>query len=254
MSRAHLCSVSLAVFSFASPLLAQTTTLAVKSPTKSGDDTINITYKDAQGVSHALPAPTGQPGNSSDDLTKGMSEVDKATRYAEAINDAAAAAAEANGTPGQPPVAASSLGSHVTVTGANGFTLDHVNVSSNTSQKVKGLATLTVGSFASLPGEPLLLGTVEFTDGIAGRTMDGEPSFVSVGTDRYVATLPTAPFTRLEDLTLALVDSLQANGVRATASADGLTILILLDADIDVWIEADTDDRVTNFELDVGKL
>lgn len=229
--------------------VGKTITIAVSSPKKSGDDIINIQYKDSANHTRTLSVTTGDPSNKDDDLTKGMPESEMATKYAASIN-----AAAHKKDPDHPPVTAVSLGNHVTIAGANGNTLDKLSISSNTGQYVRQFLSLDSGTLAGLRSNPMLFAMVEFSGGIAGRNLDGNPSLFSVGTERYVATVPAGDFTRIRDVALALVSDLEAHGIRATTTADGKIILVVLDPKVDVYISAGTDDRVANSKVELTTL
>ncbi|MBI4878992.1 MAG: hypothetical protein HY812_04935 [Planctomycetes bacterium] len=250
MMRALAASLVLAC---ALPSWAKIAVLDVGAPGQTGQETITITYKDAADVTHSLDVTTAQAGAEDTPeqaaakgaIKKGQTDDQKAAAIAKAISDKAGA----NG-----PVSAASFAGVVNIgcTGSNKLEKVVFN-GGNTDERHKLTYTDTVSTVIDFPANEILIATVRLEGAIAGITVDGEPAMLEVGTDRHVATLSTASFTRLSDLALALVRELEAHGVRV--SLFGRTeILILVDPDVDNGVWVGDNDRALVMSFSYGSL
>jgi hypothetical protein len=192
------------------------------SPTQNGDETIKISYKDANGANQNLETTTGQFGsrNKADDLTKGMGAAAKAEKIRDAIN-------AASGTSG---ITATAAGGVVTVTPPAGGSITKFDVTNNTSeknnwQKVHSFAA--AGEAGNAEAHATFLGSPQ------GEDDDGNDAIVRLGTNRHVSEAASADFESARALCLFLVQDLVENGVAASYDEDCKTIHITIDEDLD---------------------
>ncbi len=200
---------------------------------KTNDEVITIQYIDKDGKRVTKEFLTGEQGskNADDDLKKGCTKEEMAERVKKAIN--------------------TNLSGVVQATRAS-FTVSVVATPPNKGIEKFHVTNHTRGKhnqqFIVFPGEPNkklsqehYVGRIIMIGGIAGEDDDGNPSTVTVGTQRWEKTWNPSTFSTLEGMVSTIVDELVAHGIQATLE-NPFSIKIVLDEQVDHGlIYGDTD-------------